>query len=254
MRNASYFLSDVHLGAGYITNPVEHEHRVVTLLQKMEADAEAVFLLGDILDFWFEYRHVVPKGHVRLFGQLARMADMGIKVYWFRGNHDMWTYSYLHDELGITIVDEELETEIHGKHFFMSHGDKLGPQPRAYRLMRSVFRSPFWQAVGRAFHPSWLMSFGFSWSQHNRLKHSPEYSVYRGDDAEPQMIFAKSYAAEHPEIDFFVTGHNHVAVRRKVSGTANTEYICLGDFFSLFTYGRYTPDNGFELLTDADNR
>lgn len=250
MREVSYFLSDAHIGAGYITDPGEHERRLVALLHEMEKDAEAVYLLGDILDFWFEYHHVVPKGHVRLFGQIARMTDMGIRVYWFRGNHDMWTYTYLRDELGVTVIDEDLITDIHGKRFFLSHGDNLGPQPKSYRAMRSVFRSPFWQAVGRALHPSWLMSFGFSWSSHNRLKHTPTQPEYRGDDVEPQMIFATEFSAEHPDIDYFVMGHNHVAVIRPVPMSEHAQYVCLGDFFTLFTFGRFSKGKGFEILTN----
>lgn len=248
MNKATYFLSDAHIGAGYIPDPQKHEQQLVALLQTMEQDADAVYLLGDILDFWFEYRHVVPKGHIRLFGQLARMADKGITIYWFKGNHDMWTYSYLSDELGVNVIEEELITDIYGKKIFLSHGDNLGPQPRSYQLMRRVFRSPFWQAVGRALHPSWLMSFGFSWSKHNRLKHSPVPPTYRGDNTEPQMIFAREFVKTHPDIDFVVTGHNHVAVIRDIPGS-NAKYICLGDFFSLFTYGRYTPNGNFTILT-----
>lgn len=254
-RTAAYFVSDAHLGARYIVGARAHEERLVSLLQSMEADAEAVFLVGDILDFWFEYRHVVPKGFTRLFGQLARMTDAGIRVFWFRGNHDMWTYTYLQEELGVTVVDEQLETDIFGRRFFISHGDNLGPQPRSYRLMRAIFRSPFWQAVGRAFHPSWLMSFGFAWSSHNRLRRQqqgPEESVTVQPDntysTAPQMLFAEEYARRHPDIDFFVTGHSHCAVMEPVPGSDHATFICLGDFFRLFTYGRFTADSGFSLL------
>ena len=249
-RKATYFVSDAHLGARYIADARAHEERLVGLLRRMEADAEAVYLVGDMLDFWFEYRHVVPKGFVRLFGQLAHMTDAGIRVYWFRGNHDMWTYTYLRDELGVNVIDEELVTDIDGRRFFISHGDNLGPQPRSYRLMRAVFRSPFWQAVGRALHPSWLMSFGFAWSRHNRLKEGGEEATGKVYPITSQLAFAEEYAREHPDIDFFVTGHNHCPVIERVPGSDHATYVCLGDFFRLFTYGRFSAADGFRLLTD----
>lgn len=253
IRHKTYFLSDAHLGAKYINDPRRHEQRVVSLLETMGRDAEAIYLLGDILDFWFEYHHVVPKGHIRLFGTIARLTDSGVRVYWLKGNHDMWTYSYLHDELGVEIIEDSVQTTIHGKNFFLSHGDNLGKQPRPYRIMRSVFRSPFWQRVGCSLHPSWLIPFAFRWSSHNRTRRGEDIEKYLGDENEQQMQFAINYAAAHPEIDYFITGHRHVAIDRPVPDSRNARLICLGDFFRQFTYAEFDGNNNVVLKHYVSN-
>ena len=143
-RNLSYFLSDVHLGASYIRDRRAHEQRLCAFLRSIEGRAKNLFLLGDILDYWFEYRTVVPRGYVRFFGQLARMADAGVRIVWFIGNHDIWLFDYLRDEIGIEIVDTArggIPQDIDGVRFFLGHGDTFGRQPRSYRILRSVFHN-----------------------------------------------------------------------------------------------------------------
>lgn len=231
----AYFISDAHLGARYIDDPAAHERRVVDMLRLMGRDAHTIYLLGDMLDFWYEYRHVVPKGFVRFFGEIARLTDAGVKVYWFKGNHDMWTDGYLAEQLGVTVVDEELVTEIGGKKFFLAHGDGLGRLPLPFKIVRSIFRNRFCQALGRAIHPWWLMSFGFKWSLHNRGKRGYDIERYQGDDNEQQMQFAIKYSQEHPDIDYYVNGHRHVAIDTPVPGS-KARFVCLGDFFRQNTY------------------
>ena len=246
-RTKSYFLSDAHLGAAYIKDARAHEARIVEMLTTMGRDAEGIYLLGDILDFWFEYSDVVPRGHTRLFGTLAALTDAGVKVYWFRGNHDMWTYSYLSEELGVTIVDEELVTTIGGKTFFLSHGDGLGKLPRAFGIMRAIFRNRFCQRVGRALHPSWLLPFAFRWSSHNRTKRTGEPSRWHGIEREQQMQFAIAHSDAHPEVDYYVTGHRHVAIDLPVPGS-HARFVCLGDCFQQYTYAVF---DGTELSLDT---
>lgn len=242
MRDKTYFISDAHLGATYIPDRRAHERALTRMLDVMAKDARTIYLLGDMLDFWFEYRHVVPKGFTRFFGRLAQLTDSGVEVVWFKGNHDMWTQGYLTEELGVRVVDEELITDIDGKRFYIAHGDGVGRLPRPYRLLRSVFRNEFCRRIGAAIHPRWLMGFGLRWSAHNRLKRSDspcrkmetETAVERQDE-EQQTGFVREYVREHPDIDYFVFGHRHVAVDEPIPGS-HARYICLGDFFKLYSY------------------
>lgn len=202
----------------------------------MAKDAEAIYLLGDILDFWFEYSTVVPRGFVRLFGTIAAITDSGVKVYWFKGNHDMWTKTYLRDELGVTIIDEDMTATICGKNLYMSHGDNLGRQPLPYRMMRAIFRNEFCRRLGTYIHPGAMVRFAHSWSSHNRLKRSNSVETYRGDDREPAMIFARQYVKEHHDTDYIVCGHLHIVLDRPVPNS-HARLVCLGDCFSQWTYG-----------------
>ena len=138
-HNRVYFLSDLHLGANYIADPKAHESRVVRFLESIAHDAKALYLLGDVLDYWYEYRHVVPRGYVRFFGALAQLADAGVEIVWFTGNHDVWLFDYLRDEIGLNVVKKALSVNIMGKNFLLSHGDNVGHQPRMYRFTRWCF-------------------------------------------------------------------------------------------------------------------
>lgn len=250
-RKRTYFLSDAHLGATYIADPRAHEARVTAMLEAMGRDAKAIYLMGDMIDFWFEYRTVVPRGYVRFFAALARLTDSGVKVYWFKGNHDMWTTDYLEKELGVEVVDESAVHEIDGKKFFLSHGDGLGKLPAGFRFIRKIFRNEFARRVGAMIHPRWMMAFAHGWSAHNRLKRTPEVDRWQGDDREPQMVFAREYAKEHGDIDFFVTGHRHVSVDRPVEGS-KARFICLGECFQKFSYGVFDGER-FEQIDSAKN-
>ena len=240
-RTKSFFLSDAHLGARYIADPRQHERRVVDIERMMAADAKAVYLLGDMIDFWFEYRYVIPKGFTRFLGQLAAMTDAGIRVYWFKGNHDMWTTDYLERELGVTVVGSRMIADIDGKRFYMSHGDGEGPLPAPYRILRKIFHNATCRRIGASLHPRWLMGFGLRWSAHNRLaradsNHGSRNGAYGNlASSEPQTIFTRQYSAEHPEIDHFVFGHLHYALQQKLDNSHAT-YTCLGECFSMFTY------------------
>ena len=205
------------------------------MLRMMGRDAQAIYLLGDMLDFWFEYKYVVPKGHLRFFAELTRLVDSGVKVYWFKGNHDMWTMDYLSKEVGVEVVDESMTVRINGRTFYLNHGDGLGKLPMGFRIVRKIFRNSFCQRLGRALHPSWLMSFGFKWSSHNRCKRGQDIETYQGDENEQQMQYAIQYCREHPETDFFINGHRHVTADVPIPGS-HARLICLGDCFRQFTY------------------
>ena len=166
-RTRTYFLSDVHLGASYIADRRGHEKRLVAFLDSISHDASNLFLLGDILDYWFEYKTVVPRGYVRFFGALARLADCGVRVVWFIGNHDIWLFDYLRDEIGIEIVDTNqggIPQIIDGVHFFIGHGDTFGRQPRSYMFLRGIFHNRFLQRLYSGIHPRWTIPFAHGWS------------------------------------------------------------------------------------------
>ena len=137
----TYFISDTHLGAAYLSNPLDSERRVVRWLDSIKHSAKSIYLLGDIIDYWFEYRNVVPRGYVRFFGKLAELADSGIAITWITGNHDIWIFDYLPSELGIRVIDGPIIEEIDGHRFLLDHGDKVGKQPLPYRIMSGIFHN-----------------------------------------------------------------------------------------------------------------
>src|SRR5476649_1832385 len=167
-RNKLYFASDVHLGAnGYATSR-EREARVVRWLDTIKADAAEVFLMGDVFDFWFEYKTVVRKGYIRFLGKLAELADSGVKLYFFKGNHDMWMFDYFERELNATIVSDELEIERNGKKFYLHHGDGLGPGDTFYKFLKNFFRSPLCQWMFARVHPNLGVGIANKWSRKSR--------------------------------------------------------------------------------------
>ena len=141
MRHCTYFISDLHLGAAYIADPKAHERAVCQWLEKIAPTAKAIYMLGDVLDYWYEYRTVVPRGFTRFFGTLARLSDSGVEITWLKGNHDIWIFDYLPSEIGLTVADGLITREIDGKVFVMEHGDGVGEMRRIYRWMRALFRN-----------------------------------------------------------------------------------------------------------------
>lgn len=228
----TYFLSDFHLGAKYIDNPRKQEQRIVSFLESIRNDAKEIYLLGDILDYWFEYRYVVPKGYVRFFGKIAELTDSGIKIYWFIGNHDIWIFDYLPSELGVEIVDGSQIKQIDGKTFFIAHGDGLGDESRSFRMLRAFFRNRFCQRLYAGIHPRWTVPFALNWSRSNRV--NGEDRPFGCD--EPLQRFVTNYK-EDQKIDYFVFGHRHVAVDKSIGN--NSRLIILGDWIKLYSYAVY---------------
>ena len=153
MSKKTFFISDLHLGASYLDEPKSYERRVVRFLNSIADEADELYLLGDILDYWYEYRTVVPRGYIRFFGALSALADKGVKITWFIGNHDIWLFDYLAQEIGLRVVDGYEVREIYGKRFFLSHGDGLGKLPPTFRLLRATFRNRICQKLYAAIHP-----------------------------------------------------------------------------------------------------
>lgn len=238
-RANTYFLSDFHLGARYFEEPRETERRVVDFLDSIKGDAKEVYLLGDILDYWFEYRYVVPRGFTRFFGKIAELTDLGVKVYWFIGNHDIWIFDYLPNELGVEVIDGEMTKEIDGKVFFLAHGDGVGKQPRSFRVLRSLFRNRLCQKLYSAIHPRWTIPFALSWSNSSR-KGDDEYPEYKGEENEFLEIFANDYLKSH-KVDYFVFGHRHIMLDKKLQGGATL--VVLGDWLHYCSYAVWDGNN-----------
>ena len=205
-RKLTYFVSDVHLGLD-VADPSGREARFVAFLRGIPAsETEALYLLGDIWDFWYEYRDVVPKGYTRVFAALQGLMDAGVKVYFFQGNHDIWTYSYF-EELGMTRCVQPYVTGIGGKTFCLGHGDGLGPGMRGYKFMRWGFHNRFLQRCFSTLHPWLAFRMGNGWSRKSRLGKSIGYT-FKGEE-EPLYRFCAAF----PEpVDYFVFGHYHCAV------------------------------------------
>lgn len=240
MDRKVYFISDLHLGATYLDRPLDYERRVVRWLRSIKDKACRLYLLGDVLDYWYEYRTVVPRGYVRFFGALAELADSGVEVTWFIGNHDIWIFDYLPNELGIKVVDGSMVTEIMGRRFFLAHGDGVGELPRGFRFMRALFRNRLCQQLFAAVHPRWTIPFAHRWSAHSR-NYSAEIPIFSGEEHEPLIAFARKYQQTHVRVDYFVFGHRHVLLDYPLP--EGGEVVILGDWIHHFSYGEFDGNN-----------
>ena len=208
MRHLTFFASDVHLGL-QVKDPAAREARFVDFLKGIPAEeTEALYLLGDIWDFWYEYQDVVPKGYVRVFAALTALMDGGVKVYFFQGNHDVWTYHYF-EELGMIRLEQPCVVSAAGLTLCIGHGDGLGPAPRGYKLLRAIFHCRFLQVLFSTLHPRIAFALGNGWSRHNRLARGEEY-VFQGE-SEPLWQFCEAFQADR-HIDAFIFGHYHCQV------------------------------------------
>ena len=228
-RKLTYFVSDVHLGL-QVSDPADREARFVSFLRNLPEETAAVYMLGDIWDFWYEYRDVVPKGYVRVFAALTELMDRGVDVYFFQGNHDIWTYSYF-EELGMKRIAQPYSVEIAGKKFCLGHGDGLGPVPFGYRLIQSTFHCRPLQVLFSMLHPWIAFSFGNTWSRHSRLSHAEVYH-FKGKD-EPLYKFLEEYEKQH-SVDYFIFGHYHAHVDMQTP--AGARLLVLKDWISSSPY------------------
>ena len=231
-RRKAYFISDLHLGAPYFSDSREAEMRVVAFLDSIMQDAAELYLLGDILDYWYESRNVVPRGFVRFFGKLAEMSDSGIKITWLKGNHDIWIFDYLPSELGIEVADGSIVRQVLGKRIEMAHGDGIGGNLR-FRCMRSIFRNRFCQWLYAGIHPRWTIEFAQRWSRSSRDNGS-DMSGVASDLLCGLRRYCMNALASGSDVDYFIFGHLHLLVDEKLSGDARM--IVLGDWISQFTY------------------
>lgn len=243
-----YFASDFHLGVPSFEASLEREKKIVRWLESIRDKAEAIFLVGDIFDFWFEYKRAVPRGHTRLLGKLAEMSDDGIQIELFTGNHDMWIFDYLPQELGVPLHREPITREWNGKKFMIGHGDGLGPGDHGYKFIKKVFASKFCQWLFARFHPNfgiWLANY---WSGKSRNATSVQEKKFLGEDKEWLIIHCKEIL-EKEHFDYFIYGHRHVPIDHALRD--DSRYINLGDWITHFTYGEFDGKE-MSLLTFED--
>lgn len=240
-----YFLSDFHLGAPNDTESRKREDRLVRFLQDARKDAGVIFIVGDIFDFWFEYKTVVPKGFVRILGTLAQMADEGIQLHIFTGNHDLWMQDYLSKELNAKLYFEPQEFTIHNKQFMIGHGDGLGPGDNGYKRLKKIFTNPICQWLFRWLHPDAGIQLANYFSRKSRAKTGNADELFLGEDKEWLILYTKEQAKTRA-IDFFIFGHRHYAMDFKIN--EKSRYINLGDWIRLNTYAVF-DGNELQLLT-----
>lgn len=237
-----YFISDVHLGLYPYDKSREREKKVVRWLDSIKGDADELFLVGDIFDFWHEHKRVVPKGFVRFFGKLAELSDAGIKIHFFTGNHDVWAYRYLTEEVNATIHTQPIESTYNNKKFLIGHGDGVGPGDRGYKLLKWAFTNKFLQWVFARLHPNFSMWLGTSWSKSSRYSKGIVAEGFVGADKELQILYANSVEEQNAH-DYYIFGHRHIPWDLPLKGTGKARIINLGDWIYSFTYGEFDGEN-----------
>jgi UDP-2,3-diacylglucosamine hydrolase len=232
-----YFLSDFHLGSPNATESLLREKKIIRFLDEISADAEAIFLLGDLFDFWFEYKYVIPKGFIRLQAKLAQLADAGIPVYVYTGNHDLWMFGYLEKELGIQVFHKPIDWNICGKRFLIGHGDGLGPGDYLYKCTKAVFTNRFFQWVFRMTPPSLGIGIAHFWSGKSRL-HNKDDRFF--DEKEFLWQYCKEQQTKEKR-DYYIFGHRHMPLDMKVDAVAR--YINTGDWIRFNTYAVFDGES-----------
>jgi UDP-2,3-diacylglucosamine hydrolase len=238
-----YFLSDFHLGAPDHARSLEREKYIVRFLEEIRHDAEEIFIVGDMFDFWYEYRQVVPKGFVRLLGKLAELSDSGILLHFFVGNHDMWMKDYFLQELNMPVYFEPREFQRKGKLLLVGHGDGLGPGDHGYKRLKKLFRNPVCQWMFGILPPKVGMGLANYLSRRSRAKTGTSEETFLGPDKEWLLIYCREQL-QQKKIDYFIFGHRHLPIDYRLS--TDSRYINLGDWINYFTYA-VLDENGVEL-------
>ncbi len=228
-----YFLSDFHLGAPDFESSRKRERIIIRFLDEIKNNAAQVFIMGDMFDFWFEYKSVVPKGYVRLLGKLAELTDSGIPVHFFVGNHDMWMNDYFEKELDVQVYHHPQEIIFSGKKFYLAHGDGLGPGDHRYKFLKKVFRNKVSQSLFGFLHPYAGIGLANYFSTKSREASGKEEEVFLGEDKEWLIIFCKEML-KHRHFDYFIFGHRHLPMDLKLNETSH--YVNLGDWITHFSY------------------
>jgi len=240
-----YFASDNHLGAPTQEESLPREQKFVRWLDHIKHDAAAIFLLGDLFDFWFEYKTVVPKGFTRTLGKLAEITDSGIPVHYFVGNHDLWMRGYFEEELNIPVYYRPKEFSFNNKQFLIGHGDGLGPGDKGYKRMKKVFTNSFAQWCFRWMHPDWGVRLGHYLSVKNKLISGEEDVKFTGSENEWLVQYCKrKLTTKH--YDYFLFGHRHLPMQIPLENAST--YINLGDWIRHYTYGVFNGEK-MELKT-----
>lgn len=263
-----YFISDAHLGSRAVEHRRTQERRLVNFLDKIKHKAEAVYMLGDMFDFWFEYKETVPKGYTRFLGKLSELTDMGVEIHYFCGNHDMWMIDYLETECGVILHREPATLNIGDKVFYLAHGDGLDYRDHDWktRLLFAIFHSRPLFRLAQMLPTNTFMNFGLEWARRSRLKRSkgkddnPGFEnvtsivgyesaptngeePYQGEDKEGLVLYAKEYLRSHPEVNYFIFGHRHIELDLML--TRDTRLLLMGEWITLFTYAVWDGEHMF---------
>ncbi|WP_426058666.1 UDP-2,3-diacylglucosamine diphosphatase [Hymenobacter sp. B1770] len=230
-----YFASDFHLGAPDAASSLARERRIVRWLDEVSQDAAAIYLLGDIFDFWFEYKHAIPRGFSRLQGKLAELTDGGLPITIFTGNHDMWMFGYFTQEMGIPVLRHEVSQRIGSQLFHIGHGDGLGPKDHKYKLLKRVFTSPVAQWLFGWVHPNFGIGIANKWSRHSRLQNGEADAKYFGEEEWLLQYCREVEAGTHH--DYYVFGHRHLPLNVAVG--PGSRYVNLGEWVNYCSYGVY---------------
>ena len=237
-----YLASDNHLGAPTMEKSLPREKRFVAWLEEIKPNAAAIFLLGDLFDFWFEYKTVVPKGFTRTLGKLAELTDAGIPIYYFVGNHDLWMNGYFEEELNISVFHKPQQFTFNTSSFLIGHGDGLGPGDKGYKRMKKVFTNPLSKWLYRGLQPDLGVKLAQYLSVKNKLISGDEYIKFLGEDQDWLVQYCKR-KLEKQHYDYFVFGHRHLPLEIDLNGKST--YINLGDWISYYTYGEFDGENLF---------
>ncbi|MDD4819605.1 MAG: UDP-2,3-diacylglucosamine diphosphatase [Flavobacteriales bacterium] len=245
-----YFISDMHLGAGGYGRTMDKEHLLLSFLDEIKQDCATLLICGDMFDFWYEWKKVVPKGYVRLLGKLAEYTDKGIPVYFFAGNHDMWAGEYFVKHIGMVQYYDTAEFDISGKRFLVGHGDGLGPGDKKFKLMKWLFKNNVARWLfSHLLHPDIAIGIADYFSRRSRSATGTGDSIYMGDDKEWIYLFCKE-TEEKEHYDYYVFGHRHLLIDKKIGNDAR--YVNLGDWLTFYTYGVWNGQT-FEIKNYLPN-
>lgn len=236
-----YFISDFHLGVPNDKDSRKREDKIVAWLNSISHDVQILYLMGDVFDYWFEYKEVVPRGYVRLLGKFAELSDAGVELHYFTGNHDMWVFDYLPKEIGLQIHRAPIQKEYNGKKFFLGHGDGLGPGDFGYKFIKKVFANKLAQWLFARVHPNTGIGLMKFFSRRSRIATGTSDDIYLGDDKEWLMIFSRE-VLQQEHYDYFIFGHRHMPLDKQLS--EKSRYINLGEWINHFTYAEF---DGTEL-------
>lgn len=234
-----YFASDFHLGVPNKEKSKIREKKIVKWLNETQHDAACYFLVGDIFDFWFEYKHAVPKGNIRLLGKIAELTDSNIPIYIFTGNHDMWLFDYLPDEIGVKIIRKPTTFHIGNHAFYIGHGDGLGPGDHVFKLIRKIFENKFCQWLFERIHPNLGIGIANYWSKNSRAANNKKEDTFYGE--KEWLIQYCTQIEKEKHHDFYIFGHRHLPTEFSIS--EKSKYLNLGEWVNFYTYAEYDGKN-----------
>ena len=228
-----YFASDFHLGVPTLEISLAREKLICKWLNTIKHDAEEIYLVGDIFDFWYEYKYSIPKGQTRLLGKIAEITDSGIPVHFFTGNHDLWMKDYFKQELNVQIHHQPITKTFNGKAFYIGHGDGLGPGDRGYKFLKKIFTSPISKWLYSRLHPNLAFYIAKKSSKRSRINTGTSDEKFLGQENEWLFLYCREYLKNN-KIDYFIFGHRHLPLELNVDNKA--VYINLGEWINYNTY------------------